>query len=229
MLNSKDFSQIYYTNLLSVENIYNKNKLITIQECLKLLPSRGRVLDIGCFNGYFLDILKEKGYETYGIDASTEAIKICNSKGHKTIEANLEENFPFEDNFFDAITGLEIIEHLADTDNLLKEIKRTLKPKGILIFSTPNFFSLSRRLMTLFGINPYFEASFSFPPKMAGHLRFFTHNLLNEFLKYHSFDVNHLGSDVVNFNSTGTFFSKKLAQLLPKIGRGVVISATNIK
>jgi 2-polyprenyl-3-methyl-5-hydroxy-6-metoxy-1,4-benzoquinol methylase len=202
---------------------------ITIKECLKLLPSSGSVLDIGCFNGYFLDILKEKGFETYGIDASTEAVKICNSKGHKTVELNLEEHIPFEENFFDAITGLEIIEHLADTDTLLKEIKRTLKPNGILIFSTPNFFSLSRRIMTLIGINPFFEASFSFPPKMAGHLRFFTPNLLNDFLKYHNFNVTHLGSDVVNFNLRGTLFSTKLAQLFPKIGRGIVISATNIK
>ncbi len=62
-----------------------------------------------------------------------------------------------------------------------------------------------------------------------GHLRFFTHNLLNDFLKYHNFNVKHLGADVVNFNSRGTLFSTKLAQLFPKIGRGIVISATNIK
>ncbi len=229
MLNSKDFSQVYYSDLLSAKNIYNKNKLVTIEECLKLLPATGKVLDIGCFNGFFLDIIKNKGYQTYGIDASSDAVSLCNSNGHHTVEANLEEKIPFDDSFFDAITGLEIVEHLADTDTLMKEIKRVLKPNGILIFSTPNFFSLSRRIMTLVGINPYFEASFSFPPKMAGHLRFFTHNLLNDFLSYHDFKVRYTGSDVVNFNSSGTLFSTKLAQLFPKIGRGIVISATNSK
>ena len=39
MLNSKDFSQVYYSDLLSAKNIYNKNKLVTIEECLKLLPA----------------------------------------------------------------------------------------------------------------------------------------------------------------------------------------------
>ena len=229
MLNSKEFSQVYYSDLINNQDIYNQNKLITIFESMKLLPKNGKVLDIGCFNGYFLDLLKDKGYETYGVDASTSAVAQCVKNGHLAFEANLEESIPYEDNFFDAVTGLEIIEHLADTDTLINEIKRVLKPGGILIFSTPNFFSLSRRLMTLFGINPYFEASFSFPPKMAGHLRFFTHNLLEGFLKNHNFEINYSGSDVVNFNSSGTLFSTKLARIFPKIGRGIVISATNNK
>lgn len=225
MLNSKEFSNNYYSSILSDnEKIYNKNKLVTVSKCLKLLPDSGRVLDIGCFNGYVLDILKNKGYETYGIDASKNAVKLCSEKGHIVLEADLEKEIPFEENFFDCVLGMEIIEHIADTDTLLKEVKRVLKPNGVLVMSTPNFFSLGRRLMTLFGVNPYFEASFSFPPRMAGHLRFYTHDLLHSFLKFSGFRNIELYSDAINFVGDGRFFSEILADLFPKFGRGVIVS-----
>ena len=229
MLNSKKFSDTYYSNLLHARDTYNPGKMISVNKCISLLPKSGKILDVGCFNGFVLDLCKNKGYETYGVDASKEGVELSTSKGHKVLEANLEENIPFDDNYFDAVLGLEIIEHLADTDSFLKNIKRVLKPNGVLIFATPNFFSLSRRVMTLIGINPYFEASFSFPPKMAGHLRFYTHKLLEDFLEFHGFEVVYSGSDLVNFNSSGNLFSTKLAELFPRIGRGVIIKAQNIK
>jgi len=229
MLSSKEFSDLYYSSLISEIGLYNSTKMVTIDKCISMLPSSGKVLDIGCFNGYVLDLLKEKGYETFGVDASKSAVAICCEKGHKVLECNLEKEIPFEDSHFDAVIGMEIIEHLADTDSLIREVKRVLKPDGVLVLSTPNFFSLSRRLMTLLGINPYFEASFSFPPKMAGHLRFYTHDLLSDFLKFHNFKITILTSDMVNFSSSGSVFSKFLADLFPKLGRGVVVQCQNLK
>lgn len=150
-------------------------------------------------------------------------------KGLNVVVVDAERQLPYEDNYCDAVTSLEVIEHLADTDNFLKEIKRVLKKDGILILTTPNFFSLVRRLMTLFGINPYFEASFTYLPHMAGHLRFYTHDLLEKYLDHIKFKILVSTSDVINFSKEGKFFSKFLAKLFPKFGRGVVIKALNIK
>ena len=97
--------------------------MISVNKCISLLPKSGKILDVGCFNGFVLDLCKNKGYETYGVDASKEGVELSTSKGHKVLEANLEENIPFDDNYFDAVLGLEIIEHLADTDSFLKNIK----------------------------------------------------------------------------------------------------------
>jgi len=229
MLNSKEFSDLFYSERIQDEGVYNPSKLVTVAKCITLLPTTGKVLDIGCFNGFVLDILKEKGYDTYGVDASKTAVDFCNQKGHKALEGDLENEIPFENDYFDSVIGMEIIEHLADTDTFIREIKRVLKPNGVLVFSTPNFFSLSRRIMTLFGINPYFEASFTYPPKMAGHLRFYTHNLLSDFLVHHNFKVTNVSSDLVNLSSDGKFYSKFLAEAFPKIGRGVIIQCQNIK
>ena len=134
-----------------------------------MLPSRGRVLDIGCYNGYLMEKILEKGseYDVYGVDASKESIRLCTLKNLKVFETDAENKLPFEDDFFDVITGLEVIEHIVDTDSFLNEIKRVLKRDGILILATPNVLSLSRRIMSLLGINPFFEASFSFPPEIS--------------------------------------------------------------
>jgi methionine biosynthesis protein MetW len=229
MLNSKTFSDKVYSQIAK-NSVYNDSKLTSIYQVLNMLPKKGKVLDIGCFNGFLLErIVESTSCEVYGVDAATEAIKICRKKGFEVIEADVEKLIPFEDNFFDAVTGLEVIEHLADTDNFLIEVKRVLKKDGFLILTTPNFFSLARRVMTMTGINPYLEASFTYPPHMAGHLRFYTHDLLEKYLEYSGFKVLVSTSDVINFSKEGKYFSKFLAKIFPKLGRGVVIKAINIK
>jgi len=225
MLNSFSFSEGYYSDLVD-STIYNENKMVTVNKVISLLPKEGKILDLGCFNGYILEKINELGnYELYGLDASTAAVEACQDKGLNVSLVDLESGIPFEDNTFDAVIGLEIIEHLADTDFFLNEINRVLKTNGKLILSTPNALSLPRRIMTLFGINPYFEASFSFPPNMAGHLRFFTPEILNGLLEVRNFKVGFLGSDLVNFSSNGRFYSKFLADLFPNLGRGIIVEA----
>lgn len=230
MLNSKSFSEISYSSIVfSFE--YTKSKVTTLNKVLKLIPDRGKVLDVGCFNGFFMEKIKldSPNLEVQGVDASSVAVKTCQVKGLNVIECDVENVLPFPDDYFDTVVAVELIEHLADTDSFLKEVKRVLKKDGYLILATPNFFSLARRIMTLFGVNPYFEASFTYPPKMAGHLRFFTHNLLEDFLNYSKFEVIYSGSDVIHFSSDGRYFSSMLAEFFPKLGRGVIIKSRNIK
>ena len=112
-----------------------------------------RVLDIGCAYGYLLRLFDDVGCETYGIDISEHAIE----QARKITKAKLyvwdvENGLPmFQDNFFDLITMLHVIEHLHSPYNVLKEMYRILKSRGKLIVGTPNLNAIARLLLKLIG------------------------------------------------------------------------------
>ena len=110
-----------------------------------------------------------------------------------------EEDFPFEDNYFDTVTALELIEHLFDPDHFLDEVYRVLRPDGIFVLSTPNLASIHNRIALLFGYQPFSVmvslnnsvGHLSFNPGGAApdHIRFFTLRSLKELLKIHKFEI----------------------------------------
>lgn len=117
-----------------------------------------RVLDVGCGDGNFSLALKgaSNAREVYGIEISPEGVELANKAGVKAFCLDIdEEDFPFADNFFDAVFCGEIIEHLYNPDHLLEEVRRTLKPKGLLVISTLNLAGWFNRIGLLFGFQPY--------------------------------------------------------------------------
>ena len=66
-----------------------------------------------------------KAREVYGIEISEKGVEIARKNGIKCYQLDVdEEDFPFEDNFFDAVSALELIEHLYDPDHFLDEVYR---------------------------------------------------------------------------------------------------------
>jgi 2-polyprenyl-3-methyl-5-hydroxy-6-metoxy-1,4-benzoquinol methylase len=206
---------------------YNsKAETVRLEKIVELAGIGNKVLDIGCYSGTIGSTLIKEGNEVYGIEINQEVAEIASQKGLKIKIQDIESRFDFEDNFFDVVVAAEIIEHILDTDFFIDEIKRVLKPNGFLVISTPNVASLGRRLFLLIGENPYFEASFGFPPQAhAGHIRFFTKDLLLGYLKYKGFEIIKFTSDVVNLTSSGGIASKLFADLFPTLGRSLIVRA----
>ena len=101
-----------------------------------------KILDLGCGVGAHSWYLAKEGFQVYGIDGSSEAIKLAKIKLKKEkLKAKLVIgdiiNLPYQDNFFDAVIDSATIQHnsLVNIKIILKEIYRVLKPKGK-IFST---------------------------------------------------------------------------------------------
>ena len=112
-----------------------------------------RVLDLGCRAGgvtrHFLD-----GNEVVGLDVDRVALAKAAALGIETVEGNVEERLPFEDESFDAVVAGELLEHVRFPDALVAEVRRALRPEGVFVGSVPNAFRLQSRLRFLRGRQP---------------------------------------------------------------------------
>ncbi len=98
----------------------------------------GKLLDVGCGTGNFLNIAKNNGWEAYGTEVSGYAVDYAkNNYGVKIFRGELR-NADFSDDFFDVITLWHVLEHTVDPLGNLVEAGRILKPGGVLILAVPN-------------------------------------------------------------------------------------------
>jgi SAM-dependent methyltransferase len=98
-------------------------------------PGNGkRVLDVGCAEGFFADLLAQRGYSVLGVD-------FPGTRHPDTIEfhgANLDNGLDGVPGGFDLVVCADVLEHVRDPLRLLLECRDRLKPEGSLIASLPN-------------------------------------------------------------------------------------------
>ena len=108
------------------------------REVILRAGSPGRLLDVGCATGIFLNGMKQRGWEVYGVEPSHYAAEY----GRKRFKLNIFEGYlneiNFQEEFFNVVTLWDVLEHVPDPHNLLSEIARILKPGGLLVISLPN-------------------------------------------------------------------------------------------
>ncbi|MHA2283335.1 MAG: methyltransferase domain-containing protein [Promethearchaeota archaeon] len=98
-----------------------------------------KLLDGGCAAGQFVKMAMAEGFDATGVECSPGAIAHAYEHfGLELIQAKIE-NIPVADNTYDIVTLLEVFEHFADPMIALQEVKRVLKPGGILFIETPNY------------------------------------------------------------------------------------------
>lgn len=139
----------------------NDARISTILSLVDHSDKKIKALDIACYDGTIAKLIKDKidNCDMYGIDYSNNTEKLVKEKGINFKKVDLNKGIDFPDNTFDIIFAGEIIEHIYDTDLFIQEVKRILKPNGRFIITTPNVVSFGRRIMYLFGIGAFMEAS----------------------------------------------------------------------
>ena len=102
-----------------------------------------KVLDLGCGNGRFYEFFKNKDIDYIGADDSEKLIEIAKQKFPDGIFQTANAlNLPFQDNYFDKIYAVAILHHIPSKEfrlQFLKEAKRVLKQKGLLILTVWKF------------------------------------------------------------------------------------------
>ena len=147
-----------------------------------LVPSDavGRVLELGGGIGEFARRLRQRGLAVTFTDLSENNIADARSDGFEAVHLDLNYPLPFDNDVFDGVAMLEVIEHVVAAEQLVDETHRVLKPGGFLILSTPNFAFFANRFRVLRGRLPADEGY---------HYRFFTPRALRDRLSAAGFDV----------------------------------------
>jgi SAM-dependent methyltransferase len=112
---------------------------------------KGELLDVGSGFGFFLSEMKNRGWDVTGIEISQKAIDYSRNVFGLTIHPGPMEKVGFPDNYFDAVTGFYVIEHLPYPMAFLRECHRILKPGGLLLLRYPHTTPI-KNLLQIFGI-----------------------------------------------------------------------------
>lgn len=114
----------------------------------------GKILDIGCGAGETLILLKDLGWETYGLEIDKEAVRIGNKRGLINVGyGGYRDLAKYPNNYFRVIRLYHVIEHLDDPMLCLRMIKQKIKKGGEVIIGTPSIASLVARLFGTFWYN----------------------------------------------------------------------------
>ncbi|MBU0634253.1 MAG: methyltransferase domain-containing protein [Candidatus Omnitrophica bacterium] len=118
-----------------------------LRKLKRFIPGNATILDVGCSTGFLLDEARKIGWKAYGVEVAQWAVKYARQKfGLDVCNKSLEEA-NFKRDFFDVVILQDVIEHLPDPKRTLLEIRRILKPTGILYVNTPDIDSLASRIL----------------------------------------------------------------------------------
>lgn len=107
------------------------------------LPSGAKVIDIGTGTGSNLRLLRDIGFRNVrGLDANEDAIRLCAAKGLGPVERGSICSLPIADASHDLVLATDVIEHVDDDLQALREVNRVLAPDGFLLLTVPTFSSL---------------------------------------------------------------------------------------
>lgn len=181
-LTEEEISKIYRT-LFKGKSLSKPPPLdfTSYKEFFKLIANyrkNNSLLDVGCFRGYLLSGAREQGWQVKGTELSEQAAACARKDYGLDIHTGSLKDANYPENFFDVVSMLDVIEHLTDPAEYLREIERILRPGGILYIETPNFNSITRYLL---GKN----WSIFFP----WHLYYFTPGTLNNIVSRANLDV----------------------------------------
>lgn len=161
-----------------------------------VLPRPGAAyLDVGCGPGVLTGLLADRvrAGRVVGVDVTDLGVPF----EHRKVDLDADPTLPFPDATFEVVTCLETLEHVHDTDRLVREIARVLAPDGYAIVSVPRLDALLAILMLGAGMQPLaVECSLrrrygapGEPAQVSGHVSHFTLRALRSLLRANGLEV----------------------------------------
>ncbi len=132
-----DFSENNFGFVYKVRRRLEARRLLS---WCKGLKADAKIIDVGCGDGFHLDLLKEFGNKSWtieGIDTSERAVTAAEKKGLKVHPGSVEQ-LELENESYDLAFLIQTIEHLETPDKVLDSVRRLLKPGGKIVIVTDN-------------------------------------------------------------------------------------------
>ena len=176
-------SYISHTNTSKglISKIYQEVRKFTLKGKLNLInrlsPKKGKLLDVGCGTGMFLDVARENGWKVNGIEPDAGARAIAEKTNQ--IKINDEVLLSFQHETFDVISLWHVLEHIHQLNETIEWLKARLSKNGSLIIAVPNHESKDA--------NIYQEhwAAYDVPR----HLYHFSQNSIKELFAKYGFEL----------------------------------------
>ncbi len=145
-----------------------------LKRVLKHIPAQTKLLDIGCgTTAAFLRTIASRLDQGIGVDFKVSPIEAGNLK---TYQVRLDEKLPFEDDAFDVVTLLAVLEHIEYEQEILKEVERVLKPGGKVILTVPSVWAKPVLEFLAYRLRVVSEA------EIRDHKRYYNRQLLDRAL-----------------------------------------------
>lgn len=179
--NQKYYNETYISNYLSRTTILGKRFLERVSE-IERRKQGGRILDVGCGVGLFLEILLKKSkykWQVCGIDINRKLVELAKRRVRGKIYCNKLNTKVFKKDFFDCITCFDVLEHDINLKQNICIINKVLKKDGLFVIQSPNYRSV------MAGLTGKEWDWWSVPD----HLLHFTPEFLTKVLKENGFGI----------------------------------------
>ncbi len=143
----------------------------------QLAPDQGQLLDLGAATGFFVKLAKADGWSSTGVEISDYAAAMGRERGLKIMTGVLTD-LSLPPDYYEAVTMLDVLEHLTDPAQTIEEVKKIIKPGGLLLINTPDAGSLIAKIL-----GKYWHLLV--PPE---HLHYFSQSNLIKFLASRGFE-----------------------------------------
>lgn len=137
--------------------------------------NKGKLLEIGCFDGYLLNELQKEEWDVYGIDPSNATTNIVNNFPTGHIKSSFFDNKSFPNELFDVIIFRNLLEHIYNPNEFLRNVTNRLNENGYIFIDVPNI----KALNAAGGIGSFFHQ----------HISYFSIESMQFLLRQHGFNV----------------------------------------
>lgn len=111
------------------------------------LPPTGRALDVGCAAGFFLEVLREHGWDVCGVEPSPAVARRASEHASLDVHVGSLDTAPYPPASFDLVSFWDVVEHLPDPVTAVRRAATLLRPGGVLVIETQNVESHFARLL----------------------------------------------------------------------------------
>ena len=141
---SLHYNQDYYAEWISNQRKKRERMWARRLKGIESMANRGSILDVGFGEGLFLELAKQNGWQVHGTDVSAYATEFASKRLGQNVFCGEIWDAGFNEQGFDVITLWHVLEHTTSPMRTLQEVRKVLKPGGLLALAVPN---LNDRLM----------------------------------------------------------------------------------